>query len=1063
MPRVLAIVVFTDIVGSTELRSSVGDDEADRTVAYHDAVVGELIPAHGGRVVKYLGDGALATFSSAVDATEAASTIQARLADSGPPVRIGIHAGDVETSAGDVAGLPVAVASRLCGVAPPGAVVVSGLVRSLVGVRGDLRFESLGWPALKGVADPVEAWLVEPGATAGGIEPDRLPPPTLGRRPSRFVGRGDAVAALDRAFRSLDRQYLVTISGEPGIGKTALVGHWAQEAHRAGATVLVGSAPPEGVAPYQPFIEAIRPLLRLDASLKPRGGGAANLARLMPELAGSSIGPPLLDDPNTERYMINEAFVEVLTGAADRHAPLILILDDLHWADEASIVLLGHLLRHSRGVPVLVVGTYRDTDLDRRHPLADLLRDQRRARRAERLDLAGLDPDEVAALVASVAGGAAPDPTLDVIVSETEGNPFFVEEIVEHLVAEAMVVDGTWDFDPRSAMTIPEGIRDTIGRRLDRLSDGAQALLAAASVIGTSFDVDVLVEVVGRAPAAVEDALEEVLSAGFLIEGRSREISFSHALIRQTIRDEISHLRRSRLHRAAGEALAAAGAPPDRLVHHWIEASEYPRALQASVRAMRDAEGVAAQSAVIAHATTVLELWTEVDPTDRPPGLERDYAIVAAGLAIGISQGSLEGVEYLRLHRAQLEAAGDDRGVGVILTEEARHLQPLGQVEEALEAAERAIQLIPADPPTSERARAEAQLGRLLMLNGSDAGRAIAVTNRALESARAADDRFTETAALVTLGALVSEAAEAEAILRKGLEMATAQNAVFQITRARTNLSELLTSQGRHDEAIELMRQGLELAKRLGSQGQSIGWMVANLAQRYHDASRWSEALQTLETTISPGYPEAIQLLLTARIHALRGHFDDARSLIKRMAHEYGHITDVQFQAPLAAVRLWLVRWSGDAASLPAETFNQIHHLEGAVSSIVTAEYLFAAAETAGWMKQKGFPTVGSDHFDGWTATADLITAEPSGDAIRATLRAERLRFDGRDNPEAWSEAVRGWPPDTFEHALATLGWLRCATHRDPDMLEAAEVALATADRLAAEPLASELRHHLER
>lgn len=1064
MARVLVTVVFTDIVGSTELRSRVGDDEADRVVALHDAVVSELVPAHGGQVVKYLGDGALATFSSAVDATEASSAIQARLAGSAPAVRIGIHAGDVETSDGDVAGLPVAIASRLCGIAPEGRVVVSGLVRSLVGVRGDLRFEPMGTPTLKGVAEQVEAWLVESGDSVD-VDPDRLPLPTLGRQTGRFVGREDAVAALQAALAGLDRQHLVAVSGEPGIGKTALVGHWAQAAYSSGATVLVGAAPPEGVAPYQPFIEAIRPLLRLDPSLKPRGAGAANLARLMPELASTSTGPPLLDDPNTERYVINEAFVEVLAAAAQRHSPLVVVLDDLHWADEASIALLGHLLRHSRDVPALVVGTYRDTDLDRRHPLADLLRDQRRARRARRLDLGGLDAAQVASLVASVAGGEAPATALDVILSETEGNPFFVEEIVEHLVAEGMVVEGTWTFDPRSAMSIPEGIRDTIGRRLDRLSRSTQDLLAAASVIGATFDVDILVEVVGGEPGVVEVALEEALASGFLVEGRGREVSFSHALIRQTILDEISHLRRSRLHRSAGEALAATDAPPDRLAHHWIEAREYPRALAASLRAMRDAEAVAAQSAVVAHAATVLELWDEVDPSDRPVGVERHHAIVAAGLAIGISQGSLEGVEYLRAHRAQLEADGDNRGVGVVLAEEARHLWPLGRVEEGLAAAERAIALIPAAPATGERARAEAQLGRILMLQGTDSARAIAVTRGALETARAAGDPFTETAALATLGALVDDPVEAEEILRKALEMATAQNAVFQITRSRTNLSELLSGTGRHDEAIELAREGLELTRRLSGRGQSLGWMVVNLADRCFDGGRWSEALELLDATIPPGYPEALQLLLKARIATQRGRFDDARGLIGRATDDYGHITDVQFQAPLAMVRLWLARWSGDLESLPIGAFDHHHPAEGGWPPWVdTADHLLAAAETAAWAAtDRGRSLVGRDRFDEWLALADLSPAGRIGDSIRATLRAERLRYDGADDSEAWAEAVQAWPQDTFEQAVAALGWLRSSSDLDQPKREAGEAALATADRLGAEPLATELRHQLHR
>jgi class 3 adenylate cyclase/tetratricopeptide (TPR) repeat protein len=1059
MARALVTVVFTDIVGSTELRSTVGDDEADRVVARHDGVVAEVVEAHGGRVVKYLGDGALATFASAVDGAEAAASIQARLLENGPPVRIGIHAGDVETSDGDIAGLPVAVASRLCGIAPSGGVVVSGLVRSLVGARGDLRFESMGAHLLKGVTDPVEAWRVEVDSASGATEPGRLPPPTLGRRTGRFVGRHAALAALDAAFGQLGRQRLVAVSGEPGIGKTALVGHWAEKAYSDGATVLVGSAPPEGVAPYQPFIEAIRPLLRLDPAIRPRGAGAANLARLMPELSGASTGPPLLDDPNTERYVINEAFVELLAAAAGRHPRLVVILDDLHWADEASLVLLGHLLRHTQDLPVLVVGTYRDTDLDRRHPLADLLRDQRRARRADRLDLAGLDAGEVAALVASVAGASAPDSALEVIVSETEGNPFFVEEIVEHLVAEGMVVGGAWEFDPQAALTIPEGVRDTVGRRLDRLTVGAQDLLAAASVIGSSFDVDVLVEVAGGSPEELEGALEEALASGFLVEGRGRDVSFSHALIRQTILNEISHLRRSRLHRRAGEALAAAGASADRLVHHWIEARQYPQALEASLRAMRDAEAVAALSAVAVHAGTILELWDEVSPAERPAGLERHHAIVAAAQAIGISRGWLEGVEYLQSHRAVLEAAGDARGVGVVLSEVASQLWPLGRVDEALDAAERAIGLIPAQPPTSERARAEAQLGRLLMLRGSAPARAVAITSRALETARAVGDSHTETAALATLGVLVADPVEAEQHLRKGLEMATTLNAVFQITRTRTNLSELLAYQGRHDEAIQIMGEGLDLLKRLGGSGQSLAWMVANLADRLHDAGRWSEALEVLDITIPPGYAEALQLLLRARIQVHRGEFDPARRLLNRIVEEYGHISDVQFQAPLATAHLWLARWSGELASLSPGIFDRPYSADEATATLFdVAEYLLAAAEMAVWGRRSGRSLVDPVRFEAWMETADSIAVEPVGHAIRATLRAARHGFERADDPEAWATAVEAWPQDTFERAVSALGWLRSAVDLDSAVREAGERALVTADRLGAAPLAGELR-----
>jgi tetratricopeptide (TPR) repeat protein len=351
------------------------------------------------------------------------------------------------------------------------------------------------------------------------------------------------------------------------------------------------------------------------------------------------------------------------------------------------------------------------------------------------------------------------------------------------------------------------------------------------------------------------------------------------------------------------------------------------------------------------------------------------------------------------------------------------------------------------------------------MLQGKDPSRAIAVTRGALETARAADDPFTETDALATLGALIDDPVEAEEILRKALEMATTQKAVFQITRSRTNLSELLSNQGRHEEAIELAREGLDLTRRLGGHGQPLGWMVVNLADRCFDAGRWSEALEILDTTIAPGYPEAQQLLMRARIAAQQGRFDDARGMIVRAADDYRDITDVQFQAPLAMVRLWLARWSGDLESLPIGAFDHYLPAAGGLPSWVdTADHLLAAAETAAWAaSDRSRSLVGRDRFDEWLALADLGPAGQVGDSTRATLRAERLRYDGADDSAAWAEALQAWPPDSFEHAIATLGWLRSSADLDQPQREAGEAALATADRLGAKPLANELRHHLHR
>ncbi|MGH7894406.1 MAG: ATP-binding protein, partial [Candidatus Binatia bacterium] len=295
---------------------------------------------------------------------------------------------------------------------------------------------------------------------------------------------------------------------------------------------------------------------------------------------------PRRGDPETERWCLFEAAVSLVTTASTV-APVLLVLDDLHWAGKPALLLLRHLVRSPDPAALLVVVTYRDTDLGRTHPLTEVMADLRREAGVERVPLRGLDGEGVRAMVEAAAGMSLAEPgraLAAVIARETEGNPFFVQEILRHLVETGALrrgADGQWMSDLEvHQLAIPEGIREVVGRRLSRLSETANHVLAAAAVVGREVDVGVL-EALGEAPSeAVLDALDEACRARLLVENDARpgRFAFSHAVVRQTLLEELGTTRRVRLHLKIGEAIEqVAGQRMDEhlraLAHHFGEAA----------------------------------------------------------------------------------------------------------------------------------------------------------------------------------------------------------------------------------------------------------------------------------------------------------------------------------------------------------------------------------------------------------------------------------------------------------------------------------------------------------
>ncbi|HEY8743811.1 MAG TPA: AAA family ATPase [Chloroflexota bacterium] len=383
-----------------------------------------------------------------------------------------------------------------------------------------------------------------------------------------FAGREAELQALRRRFDQAvaGSGGLVTVAGEPGIGKTRIVQEFAEHAREAGAVVLWGRCyEGDWAPPYGPWVEALSAYVRSvepDQLARELGPGAPPIARLVPAVAAvlPDVSPPASLSPDEERFRLYDAVTQLLLAAA-RTRPVVLVLDDLHWADRDSVGLLRHVARFAVTAPLLIVGNYRDVDLDRRHPLAEALTTLRRERGFERILLRGLGREQVQGMLDELAGHAVAAPFVDVLYRETEGNPFFLGEVLLNLQEEGVIErrDGLWVSTVGGVehMSIPEGVRDVVGKRLSRLSEETNRVLGLASVFTGGFRFAVLAELAKLDEERLLDCIDEALAAQLLrtADGRSETYDFVHALIRRTLYDELSASRRVRLHRQIAEAL----------------------------------------------------------------------------------------------------------------------------------------------------------------------------------------------------------------------------------------------------------------------------------------------------------------------------------------------------------------------------------------------------------------------------------------------------------------------------------------------------------------------------
>jgi class 3 adenylate cyclase/tetratricopeptide (TPR) repeat protein len=1040
-------LLFTDVVGSTELLGAIGDDAAEDVRRVYFRMLRHAIVEAGGQEVKTLGDGFMVAFAGAYDAVRAAVAMQQAVARynqriDAPPlgVRVGIHVGEPLRDEEDYFGLPVVVARRLCDHAEGGEIVTSDLVRALVGPRNAFEFADLGQLELKGLSEPVAACTVEweqrPSVplhpiVAQATSSDRV----------AFVGRDEELARLRAAWeeaRSGHRTMLV-LAGEPGVGKSRLAFEFGLTVQGEGGVVLAGRSDEENLAPYQPFVEALTHHVAhvavedLEQMVGPMG---AELSRLVPQLADrlpDLPGPRRAreSEPESDRYRLFEAISHYLAQLSQT-APTLLLLDDLQWADKPTLLLLRHIMRSPQDTPLLIVGTYRDTDVAPRHPLVALFADLRRARSFDRLLVKGLNARSTAALIRAWSGGDPPTPFSRAVYEETEGNPFFIEEVLHHLRDSGSLQpgEGRWTSGARvEDLGIPEGVSEVIAHRLGRLSEPCIGALTVAAVIGRRFSFRILQQVAAMSEQELVDALDEALAAAIISEaGEPGNYTFSHALVRETLYARLGTIRRVRQHLRIGEVLETTFAHDldhhlGELSYHFSEGapgSDIDRAVDYATRAGDHALAVFAYEEAAEHferALQALELADHVDESRRAQAL------------LGYGVAHLRAGDGAAADPALSEAAEIARRVGppelfgrIALATAAWFSGTLQIAVDPSMAAllEEALAYLP-DADTPLRARLMSRLATVLYFSPGPYERRDQLSLAAVEIARKCDDPS-------TLAAVLSD---------RHVGMWEPSNVEERLATA-AEILRVAEGAGDHERALEA--RGLRLMDLLE---------LGQMDQALPEIRAFTALAEEIRQPVYLGF----SVMLTGLLAILRGDFAEG----ERLSNQAAELASTNpLMANYHAAQLWTI-WRptgqlvdmGEAIfSMLGEDFDAYPAVRAASASLaVELGYLDRAEKVLNDLSPGDFAAVPRDGT--WLISMIELTeaAVGLGDAKYAHVLYDLL------TPFAGRVALGGPPPSACLGLVShSLGRLAQILGRTDEALAHLRDAMALAERMGARP-----------
>jgi DNA-binding NarL/FixJ family response regulator len=654
----------------------------------------------------------------------------------------------------------------------------------------------------------------------------------------------------------------------------------------------------------------------------------------VPELA-----PAAAPGGHPSQPVLFEAVLALLALLADDR-PVLLALEDVHWADRSTRDLFAFLARSLSRERVLVVATYRSDALHRRHPLRGLLAELERLPETERVELARLSRTEVEEQLAGILETAPSADLVTRVHARSEGNPFFAEELL------AAGAEGP----------LPDSLRDALMLRIEALSDEAQKLLRVLAAAGRPVSGALLAVAAGADDDAMSTPLREAVSHNIVSVTDEGNLRFRHALFGEAVYDDLLPGERAQRHRALAEALASApelaGASESigaaELAHHWHAAHDLPAALAAAVRAGFASRSAGALAEAARQFGVALELWDQVPDAEQRAGIAHAMLLQQAGDAAHLAADHDQGAALLTRAAQAFEAEGNVAAAAIAQTRLGRGLWSAGRTNEALEAHSRAVELMPA-APTAERAEVLALLARTLMLK-DQVEESLPVAEEALAIARAAGARQVEGHALNTLGVDLGELADRERgieHLRAALQLAVELGAPDDIGSAYVNLGDQIDQAGRIEEAAELGVEGIA-ACELAGVGRLAGAFVASEVAlrlirlgRYERAERLvAEALELNPTGIAEsGLRQARAQLLVER-----GDPGAAQPELELIREVVERANDPQWVGPFAAAEVELALWRGDADSAASIAERTLSLLGETVVMVSTTAPLHANA-----------------------------------------------------------------------------------------------------------------------
>jgi ATP/maltotriose-dependent transcriptional regulator MalT len=888
---------------------------------------------------------------------------------------------------------------------------------------------------------------------------------------SRFIGRTRELAELEAAMRDASdgRPSLAFIAGESGVGKTRLLGELERLALSVDARVLSGDcvALGEDELPYAPIVAALRTLTRDGDPVLDELGPAtrAGLASLFPELAPSH-SVPAQDRDAPPQARVFEGLLTLLERLG-REDPVLLAIEDLHWADASTRAFLAFLARSLSTERVLLVASYRSDELHRRHPLRPLMAELERAPRSRRIELVPLTRDELAEQLEDILGAAAEPGLVERLHRRSEGNPLFTEELL------AAGLDGRGE--------LPPTLRDALMVRIEALSQPAQDVLRLLAP-GRRLDHPTLADASNLDAGVLREALREAVAGHIVVVADDGQYAFRHALLREVVHDDLLPGEAAELHLALARALERRvqnGGSHDaqlaaEVAHHFLAAGDQPAALAAAVRAATAATAVHAHGEAGRLYERALQLWPRVPDAEALSGGDHASLLDRAARAHDFDGDKVRAEALFEHALEEIDEQADPLRAAELLEQLAWERWALGAAEPAFEALERGLGLLPADEVTCERALLLGLRARMFMLRGRHRN-AIDAAREALDAAVAAGEPAAHARALNVMGTSQMSLGDLEdgaEHLRQAIALADANRCLTELVSAYNNLSEHLHMRGRSDEGRALARAGYERSRELGVGGQ-IAWLELIEAEIALDTGDWEFAARHMpEHGPVAGTIFVNFALRRAELALGQGDAEKARALLDDVEVASARLDEPQFLGVLGALRAELERRAGNLDAARTAIRRALDRIETCTDDVVRLARVAAVGvvvEADGAQRARDLGDAEGERrglleadFHVGRVSAAAEDGGPVEEAWMLSAQAERARADGHPDPALHEAAADAWNAVSRPYAEALMRWRAGEGYVAAADRDAATAALGRAHAIVSSLGAGWLRGEIE-